>query len=977
MLTKQQIDVGRRSRKSDMHPQIHALLFDLDGVITDTAEYHFRAWKKLADEEGISFTREDNEQLRGVSRRESLNRLLKGRVIDEETAQAWMERKNSYYRAMLETISQDDLLPGAAELIAEARQAGLKVALVSASRNAPDVVSRLGIAGQFDVIATGGDVSRQKPAPDLFLKAARDLDLAPGQCLVVEDAESGIEAAKAAGMVSVGLGPEERVGKADLVLPSLEGVALDELLHVATWRVIENRFDPKQQHYIETIFTIGNGYLGTRGTFEEGYPDHRQATLIHGIWDYVPMVYTELANSFDWTAIDLWINGHPFRMDRGTVSDYTRYLDMRNGELHRRLRWAPPGGPAVDLHFTRFASLENPHAMAVRLEVVALDAPVEVRVRARLDGQVENEGILHWHHWEQRGNHNTAYLYAETRRDEHAIIEAMHLNQSGINADVRYADCPHSPGGQVEATLEAGEKWVIDKLVAVYTTRDGVALDAAVTQEIDTLAREGYDQLCAKNESAWRAFWEKSDVIIEGDNEAQQAVRHALFQLRIAAPRDDERVSIGAKSLSGFGYRGHVFWDTEIFMLPFFIYTQPELARNLLMYRWHTLPGARRKAAAGGFEGAQFAWESAETGDEVTPRWVLPPFEGERWPVGDDRLIRIWCGEIEIHISADVAYAVYQYWRISGDDTFMRNYGAEIILETARFWECRVEPDAHEPGLFSISNVIGPDEYHDHVDNNAFTNRMVAWHMHCALEILSWLEHDAPQRAADLKSRLQLTPERLAHWREISGNMLILHDPETGLIEQFSGFFSLPEVEWEKYEGRTASMQSLLGIEGTNARQVIKQPDVILLLCLLRDHYGMKEWQANWDYYVPRTDHTYGSSLGPAIHAWAACVMDDPQLAYEFFMLAARADLDDVRGNAGDGIHAASAGGIWQALVFGFAGLWVRGDEYTINPRLPAHWKRLAFKFCLRGEMHEVDLRNEPGEGMNGELHNELNGDIS
>jgi kojibiose phosphorylase len=953
------LDVTRRKRKSAMHPQIHALLFDLDGVITDTAEFHYQAWKQLADEEGIPFNREDNEQLRGVSRRESLNRLLKGRQIDEETAQRWMDRKNSYYRERIKTISAGNLLPGAAELLNEARDAGIKLALVSASRNAGDVLNRLGIGDLFDVIATGGDVERQKPAPDLFLFAAERLNVAPGQCLVVEDAESGIAAARAAGMVAVGLGPQERVGDADLVLSSLEGVQLDTLLHTATWRVIENRFDPAQQHFVETIFTTGNGMLGTRGTHEEGYPQQKQATLIHGIWDDVPLVYTELANTFDWTAVDLWVNGRRFRMDQGTVSHYSRHLDMRTGELYRRLRWIPAGGPPVELHFTRFASLDDPHALVVRVQIVALGGPVSVSVRLRIDGQVENEGLLHWRQMEQWEEHGTAYLQAVTRRDDHAVIEAMCVAQEGPQAEICYADSPRSPGLLLETVLSPEQSWTVDKFVAVYTDRDGVEPAPASRARVRALATTGFERLQEQNRAAWAAFWEDSDVIIEGDFEAQQAVRHALFQLRIAAPQHEERVSIGAKSLSGFGYRGHVFWDTETFMLPFFTFTQPALARNLLMYRWHTLAGARRKAAAGGFQGAQFAWESAETGDEVTPRWVLPPFEGPRWPTGDVRLIRIWCGDIEIHITADIAYAIWQYWRITGDDAFMRNHGAEVILDTARFWESRVEPDAHEPGYFSISNVIGPDEYHEHVDNNAFTNRMVAWHFQRALDVVNWLEENAHQRAQELRITLNLSHDRLALWREISSNMLILHDSSTGLIEQFTGFFQLAEVEWDRYEGRIASMQSLLGIEGANARQVLKQPDVILLLCLLQEHYGAREWQANWGYYVPRTDHTYGSSLGPAIHAWAACIMEQPQLAYDFFMLAARADLDDVRGNTAEGIHAASAGGIWQAVVFGFGGLRIHGDQFSTKPCLPAHWKRLAFKFYLRGERHEVDLRNE------------------
>ena len=281
------------------------------------------------------------------------------------------------------------------------------------------------------------------------------------------------------------------------------------------------------------------------------------------------------------------------------------------------------------------------------------------------------------------------------------------------------------------------------------------------------------------------------------------------------------------------------------------------------------------------------------------------------------------------------------------------------MLDTARFWESRVEPDAHEPGYFSSPMRSVPDEYHDHVDNNAFTNRMVAWHLQRALEVLAWLDENARQHADELRVRLPSLPNALPAGARLAATCSSCTTMVQGLIEQFRGFFELAEVEWERYEGRVASMQSLLGIEGANARQVLKQPDVILLLCLLQEHYGPKEWQANWDYYVPRTDHGYGSSLGPAIHAWAACIMEKPDLAYEFFMLAAGADLNDLRGNTGDGIHAASAGGIWQAAIFGFAGLRIQGDGFTTKACLPAHWKRLAFKFYLRGQRHEVELLNE------------------
>ncbi len=716
----------------------------------------------------------------------------------------------------------------------------------------------------------------------------------------------------------------------------------------------------KKQHHWETVLTTGNGYLGTRGSLEEHYPEDKAATFVHGLWDDTPVVYTELANAFDWTAIYLWINEQPFRLDHGQVTDYSRHLDMQRGEVRRSLRWTPPAATTasttVEITFTRVANLADEHELGLRVTVTVLSGQANVRLRVRLDGQVENEGLLHWKGYEAGREGQVAWLTAVTRHTNKRLAQAMSLlawvdQSTGPQpATLTYEDAPRNPGWSLATTLATNQTLTADKLVSIYTERDTADPVAAAIDKAKALASMGFATLCAANCAAWADFWQASDVIVEGDDEAQLALRHALYQMRIAAATHDEYVNIGARSLSGFGYRGHAFWDTEIYTLPFFIYTQPQLARNLLMYRYHTLPGARRKAMSGGFQGAQYAWESGETGDEVCPRWVPGP-QGEE-------LVRIWCGDIELHITADVAYGIMQYWQVTGDDLFMQRAGAQILLETACFWASRAEPDRPTPGQFSISNVIGPDEYHEHVDNNAYTNGLASWHLRTAIQLLNWLEQQAPAQAAELRTTLDLTPARLATWQQIADNLVLLRDPQSGLIEQFTGFFQRQEVDWPQFAGRTQSMQALLGIAGANAHQVLKQPDVVALLTLLRDHYPAGDLAVNWDYYNPRTDHTYGSSLGPALHAWAACELGKPDEAYEHFLRAARADIGDVRGNARDGIHIASSGGVWQATVFGFGGLRVQADgSYTTQARFPAHWQRLAFGFTLRGQRRWVDLR--------------------
>ncbi len=932
-----------------MSDYIRAIIFDLDGVITDTAEYHFLAWKKMADEEGLPFTRADNEALRGISRRDSLSRLLNGMEVSEEQAREMMDRKNGYYREMLSNVSRTDLLPGTANLLAEIRSAGIKTAIASASRNAPDVVTRLGIENQFDILAHGGSVSRQKPAPDLFLFAASQLGVSPAECLVVEDAQAGIEAAHAAGMLAVGLGPVERVGSAELVLPNLNGATLADLSRAATWRVSEPVFVQGKQNHRETIFTLGNGYLSTRGSFEERFPGDSQATLVHGIWDDVPISFTELANAPDWTSLEIKVNGQRFNMQAANIRDYARYLDLRTGVLHRRLVWSPDPDCSLEIVFERFASLDEEHLLAMRVQITPLTGSADVTVRALLDSQVENQGILHWEQRSQASGPGYAHLEVQTRHTGKILALSTRVSTQLASARITAVDCPRCPGVVVEAQVKRGKTFSLEKLTAIFSSRDSNSPLSAAQTMAEHAGRDGYEVLHNRQSAAWAEFWDNSDVVVEGDDEAQLAVRHALFQMRIAAPTKDEHSSIGAKTLSGFGYRGHVFWDNEIFVLPFFTYTQPQIARNMLMYRYHGLPGARRKARANGFGGAQFPWESAETGDEVTPTWV-PHF------TDPTRLVRIWTGDIQIHISADVAYAMHQFWKVTGDDDFWRRVGIPVLLETAVFWGERAEPEGDR---FAIRDVIGPDENHEHVDNNQFTNYMIRWHLLTAFEALRWLNTHDPALGDCLTADLDLTPERLAHWRRVIDGIIFLHDRQSGLIEQFEGFFALKEVDWAAYKGRTQSIQEILGIEGCNEYKALKQADVIALLCLLGDQFDDQTWQANWDYYVRITDHEYGSSLGPSMHAWAACRMNKPEQAYHHFMRAARADLLDVRGNAGDGIHAASAGGLWEACVFGFAGMRLKENEVIFSPNLPAHWKRLAFSITVRGEKRWVDLRQE------------------
>ena len=948
--------------------ELGAVIFDLDGVIVDTAEHHYRAWKRLAGELGIACPPDLKDRVRGISRMEALKIVLgEAWPSYRDQAQELANRKDAYYQELIEGLGPEDLLPGTLEFIRDLKRHGVKVAVATVSRNGRTVLARLGILDEFDAVVDGHSGARSKPAPDLFLYAARDLGVPPSRCLVVEDAPAGIAAAEVAGMASLALG-EERLFSAlrpDLVLPDLRGLDCPRLLKLldeaavarASWEIDERRdLRGLSSGAKETVFSVGNGYFGTRGTVEERVPGECRATLINGLYDDVPLFFTELAPAPDWTWAELYLGGERFSPASREVLSAERSLDLRDGVLRRRVHWRHPDGGAVEIRTMRFASMAEPHLAVQVYSVTSLDFAGEVEASFRLDGvpvapglpPFPEVGVAHWEPVAWGARDGTVYVRLRTRRSGVELAAATCVLPFGLPEDAVEVRMHEGiqPAISLRARLSPGETLLGVRFCAVATSAEAPDPLSLCIEVLAAARKRGLSGLLEEHRRAWAALWEDCDLAIEGDEELQRAVRFNLYHLLTSAPHHAEGLSIPAKGLTGFGYRGHVFWDTEIFMLPFFIYTRPRIARKILMYRYRTLPRARENARKRGYRGAMYAWESADDGAEVTPRWVPAP-DGTPTPIR--------CGELEQHITADVAYAVWQYWRASGDDGFMRDYGAEILFETARFWASRVEAGAD--GLYHIRGVMGPDEYHEEVDDNAFTNWMAKWNLEAAREVWAWLEREDPARLAELSARIGLSADEVEGWGEIAAKVAFPRDEGTGLIEQFRGYFSLEDVDLGALNPRGASVREILGPERTNRSQVIKQPDVLMLLYLLRDRFTSEDLEANWRYYAPRTDLEGGSSLGPAIHAALAARLGKMDEAYRRLRQAAFVDLADNRGNTADGIHMASAGALWQAIVFGFAGLELTPDGPRVSPRLPPHWRRLRFTVYHRGKRHRIEVR--------------------
>jgi kojibiose phosphorylase len=751
---------------------------------------------------------------------------------------------------------------------------------------------------------------------------------------------------------------------------------------VNLWHISEDRFQPNLQqiHSQETVFTIGNGYFCTRGTFEEGYPRDNTATLLFGVFDAIPVAKEELANAPDWIPIKLFINGERFRLDRGTILSYHRLLDMREGVLRRTVRWKSPEGVRILVNSERFASLADEHVGTIRysvtLEDAAGDPACDIEVWGELNLAEGNYNVMHWENVDQGHQNDVIWYHCETKKSRVQLAQTMSFRSASPAFHQKVVDSDIVPGIRFYGTLGSGETFSAEKTVVMYTSRDTEdpvsdalahhqdllgdpqsafeAITGHVRFQEENLPQETsaqaliYDRLLAQQREAWREVWEKADVIIEGDYNAQLGVRYNIYQLRINASSHGSRYSIAAKGLTGFGYRGHIFHDTEIFMLPFFTYVMPDIACNLLLYRYHLLPAARKKAASNGYEGAQYPWESTLNGEETTPGSIIHPETGEVIPVLN--------GFLELHITASIAHATWQYWQVTGDNEFMRDYGAEILLSTAMFWVSRVEKNENCKD-YIITNVIGPDEWHEHVNNNVYTNYMARCNIQYALSIRHWLNITSPGKVRELEQQFRLTDEQFAHWQDVADHLLILQDPQTKIFEQFEGFFNLEPLDQSKYKGRKDSYQGILGIQQIQKYRIIKQADVLMLLTILDQEFDQETKKANWNYYYPITDHDYGSSLTPALHVILACELGQTESAYELFLKGALVDLENLRGNTPEGIHTACAGAVWQATILGFAGLRVSDDSYTTHPHWPDGWTRLAFMFCHKGKQIHVDLR--------------------
>lgn len=720
-----------------------------------------------------------------------------------------------------------------------------------------------------------------------------------------------------------------------------------------SWIIKEPKWDPKKQKVRETQFTLGNGYFCSRGILEEIPYDSTPGTFLAGIYDSTGAQITELVNCPNPVNLRIDVYGEKLGLIAMDITRHERALDMKNGVLYRQTIFKTTHKKRILYQSRRFISQQNKHLGVMEVDITPLDTAMTFNAQTTIDPSVSNKGVLtegrkiHYYPHEVSLTDDLSYLCVKTFERQTLISYATSLEICRKNRCSLVAD------RALILRVRKGEKITFRKYFAVFTSRrvKPYKLKQQTINTIKKARKTGLKRLYEDHCKAWEKKWRNANIDIEGDVAAEQALRFNIYHLIIAGNEDNDDVSIGARTLSGEGYRGHVFWDAEIFDIPFFIYTFPQIARNQLMYRYHRLEPAKANAASKGYRGALFPWESADTGHECTPSWAKDL---------DGTIIRITTLYFEHHIVADIAYAVHHYVNATNDIHFLWKHGLEILIETARFWHSRTELNKKKK-RYDIKEITGPDEFHEDVNNNAFTNALARWNLQIAHNFCKRALEENPKRLESLIKRLKLTPREINGWQRMAHKIHIPHNKKKQLIEQFEGYFKL------RYPRITQLDENFIPVfpHSVNPRnvketQLIKQADVIMLLYLLSTLFSPAEKKQNYYYYERRTMHK--SSLSPIIHSIMGLEVGDEDKSLHYYAHSLSTDLNDIHGNTHEGIHAASAGGNWQATIMGFAGLRLSKNCIYFTPHLPEHWRGLKFAVWYQGARLRVGITKTKAE---------------
>jgi len=723
------------------------------------------------------------------------------------------------------------------------------------------------------------------------------------------------------------------------------------------WSIIEEGFDPAMQEASESIFSLGNGRMGQRANFEEHYSGETlQGTYLAGVYypdltrvgwwkNGYPEYFAKVLNAPNWIGIDIEINGEQLDLHQNEPVEFRRELNMQLGYLERSFA-IYVGTGRLEIASRRFLSMKRDEIGAIRYAIRSVDFDGEISFAPYIDGKVVNQDSnydeLFWEMESSKAVAGSAYLMARTRKTGFVSCMTMgytmEKNGSFVLLEPKVEQREDYVSNRVSLELSQGEEAIMYKYVSVLTSMNHRP-EEMVDKGIGVLTgamEAGFDKLFEEHTAIWEENWAHSDIIIEGDTSAQQGIRFNIFQLNQTYTGKDERLNIGPKGFTGEKYGGSTYWDTEAYMIPFYLSTaREEVARNLLVYRYKHLDKAIENAEKLGFTGGAALYPMVTmNGEECHNEWEIT-FE-------------------EIHRNGAIAYAIYNYTRYTGDRTYLNSKGLEVLIAISRFWRQRVNwSDAK--GKYVMLGVTGPNEYENNVNNNWYTNKMASWTMSYTLESLTWLANEDTGAFKNVMDRTSFNiEEEKAAWSEIIDKLHFPYEEHLQVFLQQDGFMDKEQMMAADLDPAERPINQHWSWDRILRSCFIKQADVLQGIFVFEDEFDVDTLERNFDFYEPRTVHE--SSLSPCVHSILAARLGRSEKAYEMYLRTSRLDLDDYNHEVNEGLHITSMGGTWMSVIYGFGGMMIREDLLSFEPHLPAKWEALSFKILYRGRTLKIHI---------------------
>jgi maltose phosphorylase len=735
---------------------------------------------------------------------------------------------------------------------------------------------------------------------------------------------------------------------------------MKDYIEVDEWKIIEQGFNPHYNKISESIFSLGNGRMGQRANFEEAYSgDTLQGNYIAGVYypdktrvgwwkNGYPEYFAKVLNAANWIGIDILIDGEQLDLAKCKVSDFRRELNMKEGYLKRNFTAKTANGKEVKVETIRFCSMADDEAGVIKYTITPINFNGQLSITPFIDGDVVNKDSNYdekfWDEVKKETWQSGGFVQMRTKKTGFEVATGMEfvilINEKPVTPKIQIVEKEKYIAAAIELQANEGQNVTVIKYAANLSSQNYAAADLAanVKATLSRISKKGFETLRAEQAQAWAQKWQLNDIIIEGDAAAQQAIRFNIFQLNQTYTGEDDRLNIGPKGFTGEKYGGSTYWDTEAYCVPFYLSTaDPKVTRNLLLYRYKQLGKAIDNAKLLGFNnGAALYPMVTMDGTECHNEWEIT-FE-------------------EIHRNGAIAYAIFNYVRYTADETYLADYGLEVLIAISRFWSQRVNW-SDDKQQYVMLGVTGPNEYENNINNNWYTSKLATWCMQYTIEVAGKVKAAEPAKYAALINKISFNEaDETAKFKEIIEKMYFPYNEKLRVFLQQDGYLDKEQILVKDLPAADRPINQKWSWDRILRSCYIKQADVLQGIYFFEDQYDLDTIRRNFDFYEPRTVHE--SSLSPCVHAILAAKLGDEARAYEFYLRTSRLDLDDYNNDTEDGCHITSMAGTWMSVVEGFGGMRVKDGRLSFQPFLPGKWKSFSFQISFRGTLLNIKVSN-------------------